>query len=672
MADDFNQNPQAEDYSLDEQPQDSSPSFLAQDQINQIQDNNTNLDNSADFLTDTNQNKDQVNPDQLLNTPSFATMDQGQNLTDDLNTSENISQPADQFNQTNNTDALTGYNFPNNDQTQNENLALNSQESANIDQQVEEITTPSFATLNNDNQENQDNSQNLGSNETPPPFDNNNDYVNPENTQNFSNTPSAPPPPDFSNSDTAMPNEAEAAATTYNIKSDNGLLKKILFIVLILILVGGIAFLAIQFFGKKATNPSSSGTRETKNKTNQTATKVELNYWGLWEPNQVLQDVLTAYETQNGVKINYTQESYRDYRERLQSSIDKGTGPDIFRYHSTWIPMLKSYLGPDSKKQVDMSRFLQATKQDVVLSGQTYGVPLMYDSLALFYNPEMMEKAGQPVPQTWKEFKEAAQNLTVTQGKDIQIAGAAIGTTANVDHFSDILGLLLLQNNADPANPDKCFNVDTNESCPGQDALIFYTNFATVDKVWNSEMPNSIYAFANEKVAMIFAPSWRAFDIKDINPNLTFKTAPVPQITTTKQIAWSNYWVEGVSAKSKNQEEAWKFLTYLSSDEVLIKLYTSASNLRLFGEPYPSITLAKTIESEDVIGAFVRQAEYAQSWYMSSKTHDNGLNDQIIKYYEDAVNGMIDGEKVDKVMPTLTSGVKQVLTKYGISSSSSN
>ena len=51
---------------------------------------------------------------------------------------------------------------------------------------------------------------------------------------------------------------------------------------------------------------------------------------------------------------------------------------------------------------------------------------------------------------------------------------------------------------------------------------------------------------------------------------------------------------------------------------------------------------------------------------MSSFTHDNGINDQIIKYYEDAINAMVnDGKTVENVLSTVEQGVRQVLRQYG-------
>jgi len=410
---------------------------------------------------------------------------------------------------------------------------------------------------------------------------------------------------------------------------------------------------------------------------------VVLNYWGLFEPPAVFQEVITDYEKSHpGIKIEYVQEDLKEYRERLQSALERQEGPDIFRIHQTWVPMLGSFLSPIPQNVYNNSAFEQtfyaSAKQTLKYNGQYVAIPLMIDGLALFYNEDIFRANGQSPPTTWDELKHAACQLTVRdeQGK-IRVAGVALGTTNNVDHWSDILGLMMLQNSADLANPAACIK-DPNKgeaTCLGKDALTFYTLFVTdrvcadentnVGPVWSSLLPTSTYAFATGKVAMYFGPSWRAFDIKNINGKLNFRIVNVPQLPGG-EVNWSSYWAEAVSKNSKHQTEAWEFLQYLSSSKVLQKLYQTESNLRLFGEPYPRVDMAEQAKSQPFVWPFVQQAVSAKSWYLSSNTFDNGLNDQIIKYYEDAVNAVNTGNDPLRALTTTTQGVAQVLNKYGL------
>ncbi|MBI2010444.1 MAG: extracellular solute-binding protein [Candidatus Chisholmbacteria bacterium] len=389
---------------------------------------------------------------------------------------------------------------------------------------------------------------------------------------------------------------------------------------------------------------------------------VTLTYWGLWEETPVVKPIIDTYTSLNPhVTINYQQQSHRDYRERLQSALASGSGPDIFRFHNTWVPMLRSELAPVPPTLFDTaafsSTFYPVAQKDLVVGNSIVGVPLMIDGLGLYYNKTIFTAAGKSPPQNWEELRQTAFDLVVRdQIGRLQTAGIALGTTTNVEHWPDILALMILQNGGNPADPS---------STATADALRFYTIFSTSDRVWDDSLPNSIFAFATEKVAMIIAPSWQAHAIKEINPDIDFAIIPVPQLPGNT-ITWASYWAEGVSEKSQNQEAAFKFLQYLSDRGTLVNFYTEASKVRLFGEPYSRRDLAETLESDEFVGAYITQAPDAQSFYLASRTFDNGINDKIIKYYEDAVNAVNQGEDAQKALQTVAQGVAQVLSQYGI------
>ena len=304
------------------------------------------------------------------------------------------------------------------------------------------------------------------------------------------------------------------------------------------------------------------------------------------------------------------------------------------------------------------SAFYPVVRKDLRYGANYYGIPLMFDCLSLFINTEVFKAAGKTPPKTWDDLRETAIELTVYDSNGrIKTAGVALGEIANVDHWSDILGLMMLQNGASLADPTDNL---------AKDALIFYTLFTTADHVWDKTLPPSTYAFATGKVAMYLAPSWRIFNIKEINPNLQFEIASVPQLPGNK-ISWATYWVEGVNKKSELQKEAWEFLAFLSKKETLQKLYSEGSKSRLFGEIPPRVDLADLYKADHYVSSFLEQAPYAQSWYLSSRTWDNGINEKIIKYFEDAVNSVLEGGKPSEALQTCGQGVSQILSQYQVS-----
>jgi len=431
----------------------------------------------------------------------------------------------------------------------------------------------------------------------------------------------------------------------------------------ILLIFGGIIFvLGLAFLVFKFVFPQIRKSEE-----------VALTYWGLWEPEEVMRGVIMEWEREHpNIKINYSRQNQKEYRERLQSALARDEGPDIFRFHITWVPMLKNELEPIPSSIMSASQFQQVfypVVSDNLRIGDSYvGIPLMIDTLALYYNEDIFRVAGENPPTTWDELRELAIKLTVKdEDGRIQTAGVALGITDNIDHWSDILGLMMLQNRADLANPSMCVTQAGEEVCLGVDALTYYSIFNLNDHVWDETLPSSTQAFAAGKLAMYFGPSWRVFDIKALNPNLNFKIAPVPQLQGAN-INWASFWVEGVAKKSKHKDKAWKFLEFLSSPQTLEKLYQAQSNLRVFGEIYPRVEMAEKLKANSLVAPFLAQASTAQTWYLCSYTWDNGINTRMIKYFEDAVNAVNSGRSAKEALQTASQGISQLLSQYGITS----
>lgn len=426
-------------------------------------------------------------------------------------------------------------------------------------------------------------------------------------------------------------------------------MKRILIIVLLLSIVFGFLFWK---FG-----PSISLFKQQKDEG-----PVTLTYWGLWEDDNLIKPAILEYQKQHpNIIINYERKSSINYRTRAQTQIREGVGPDIFRIHNSWLPMFVSDLAPVPGEILTLedfkNMFYPVAALSFVKGGQIYGAPAEIDGLALFYNEDMLNAIGGKPPKNWQEFIDLATKMTVKDATGIKTAGAALGSTGNVDHWSDIIGLLLFQQPG--------VDLDNIATSQVAEVLRFYTGFVTDPrkKTWDVNLPKSTDMFAQGRLGFYFAPSWRAHELRVANPNLKFKVAPVPQLSG-KTVAWASFWGEVVSSRSKNPAEAWKFVKFLTSQEAEKLLFQQASQVRLFGEPYSLVSLAPEIAQDPIVGAFVTQGPSYKFWYLASNTFDNGLNDEMIKYWEDGINATLAGTNPGSALQTVDKGVKQVLDKY--------
>lgn len=470
----------------------------------------------------------------------------------------------------------------------------------------------------------------------------------PANPSPASPTQPVPPPP---------PPPAPKPTTTssgFVPRRESSPIKKILLILVLLLAVGLVAVFVIRFL--QGRNPANE---------NQV-----LTYWGLWEPEAVMRPLFDEFEQQHpGVKVDYKLQRVTEYRERLTSALSQNQAPDIMRIHSSWLPMFRGELSPvpgDVYNPTDFEATFYPVAKNMLSSGGTlYAVPLEYDGLAMYINDDILTQRNLSVPKTWDELRIAALSMSrcytetgaCSPGQRIDIAGVGMGLTDNVDHWQDIIAVLLLQNGVNIANP-------TGEAADA--VFAYFANFSRAYGTWSNELPSSTQLFASGKLGIYFAPSWRVFDIKAINPNVKFSIHPIPQLPVDidrgeKPIQWASFWAEAVNAKSPRTKAAWDLVKFLSSADAQKKMFASAKTYgRDFGEPYSRKDLKSEISTDPYVGPFIDQADLAQSWYIASSTSDgaNGINTQLSNAFAQAVNAGVSGD--------LANQVSTILSKYGL------
>lgn len=399
---------------------------------------------------------------------------------------------------------------------------------------------------------------------------------------------------------------------------------------------------------------------------------ITITYWGLWEDEDTLKSIIEEYKVVHpNITVIYQKQSPSLYEERLQKALDKEAAPDIFRFHNTWLPMLKNYLSPMPlavfTAQDYEKIFYRVAQSDLKNGSSYYGIPLEIDDLALFYNEDLFKTAALMPPTTWEGLYETAKRLTVkdVNGK-IRTAGVAIGTTNNIDFWSDIIGLMFLQNGTDMKKIGSTILQDGSNA--GEDTLSYYVNFAKgEDRVWDETLDNSSIAFAAGRLAMYFGTSRAIQEIRKLNPGLNFKIVPIPQLAN-QQTNWANYWVEGVNAKSSVSKDSWNFLKFLSAKENLQKRYEITAKTRLFGEPPSRTDMADSHKGDPFIGTFITQALTAKSWYLTDRTFEGekGINMQVKKQVSSAIGKIIQGRTAKEALTETEKNIQQILVGYGL------
>ncbi|MBI2798401.1 extracellular solute-binding protein [Candidatus Saccharibacteria bacterium] len=387
-----------------------------------------------------------------------------------------------------------------------------------------------------------------------------------------------------------------------------------------LLFIGLIVFMWVYYFFLSPPPPVANN-RDYKGSVQYPTTPITLTYWRVYDSQNAFDAVVADYQKLHpNVTVQIQEVDAAIYDAKLTAAAKAGTLPDIFAIRNDWLVRYQANASPAPEsvftaKQFK-SDFASLISGELVQGNKVWGVAYSLPTLGLFYNPSLFEQAGlKDPPSSWQELLDANTKLSQKQGPALYKSGVALGTPA-INNSADVLSVLMMQNGAQMTNqpPTQATfgSVDSNNYNAGAKALAFYSSFSNPNKTsysWSDALGGSVQAFANGKTAMIIDYPFQANMISATNPDLKFKTAPLPQLNSSNQLNYSQYVAELVSSNSKNPDIAWDFLGFASSYNELAK-YLNASG-RVSSRP----DLAKSQYNDPILGPFARQVVSATDWY---------------------------------------------------------
>lgn len=375
---------------------------------------------------------------------------------------------------------------------------------------------------------------------------------------------------------------------------------------------------------------------------------VTLEFWGVFDQKSAFDQAIAQFEASHPrVEVNYTLFSYEDYESAVIDALAAGAGPDVWMIHNTWLPKHGDKLRPMPKEIPGLDEplvtlkdyqttFADVVYRDLVANNEIYAMPLYIDTLALYYNKDLLNGAqiARP-PRTWEEFNIAVETLTkLDDRRNILQAGAAIGSARNINRSSDLLMSLMIQSGVQMVRADAStasFSQSVNNQAVGERALQYYTDFTNPSKrtyTWNDQQHYSIDAFAEGGVAMTLNYAHQIELLKAKAPSLNFAIAPIPQLSDADVRTYANYWAPAVTNASQHPNEAWEFIAALTSkDSALTYLATT-------GRPAARKDIIESQKNDLELGVFAAQALSARSWHQI----DNVAIERIFADMIDDVN----------------------------------
>ena len=418
--------------------------------------------------------------------------------------------------------------------------------------------------------------------------------------------------------------------------------------------------------------------------------KVTLEYWGVWDTPGQLKALMADYNTSHPtIKVKYKNFRYDEYERKLLEAWADDRGPDIFAIPSTWLksyqhriePMPKTHKIPVYELQGSIkeelvivlksfkglspqdvkNQYVTVVYEDVILDGKVYALPYYLDTLATFYNIDLLTQAGIPEPMDdFFDLVEQVPKLTkATDSNRIIQSAVALGGTDNIPRFFDIFSSIMLQNGV-KADGKRFKPMEDKESATRLvQAFNFYTDFARPGKAsysWNAEAEDALEMFAGGRLAYMFGYSYHADQLRDRNLQFDWDIKNFPQTrgaSGTKYYA--DYWVNVVSKKSDSVDAAWNFIQSTAAADK-VNIYLKANK-----RPTALRSLIDKQLNDYELATFASQVLTADNWY---EGYDIDLAEQ---YTAEIIEALVDGSMIldidNRTLGLLMSKIRQTYIK---------
>ncbi len=270
-------------------------------------------------------------------------------------------------------------------------------------------------------------------------------------------------------------------------------------------------------------------------------------------------------------KTGLTAEFYEitgDMHETLLQEIIANTGEiDVYDTDQPWIPEFATYgfYTPITKyvTEEQLADFYDSAVQSVTYNGEIYGLPYQMHGPLVFYRKDLMEKADQQVPTTNEAYRSVAKALTDTAAGIYGTAVEGKQSAEPVSQFTD----LILQFGGKIVDEDWNILFD---SQPVRDAFQYM-----LDIMADGSSPAAAVSWDNEDVHNMFLQgklamvrNWpymygmsRDASLSNVVDLVGATTQPVTSAV------WS--WSLGIPSTSKNPENAYKFIEWATSSDIL-------------------------------------------------------------------------------------------------------
>ena len=338
---------------------------------------------------------------------------------------------------------------------------------------------------------------------------------------------------------------------------------------------------------------------ENANAAGETEKTEELEMWYYWEAENQQASMGKLIDRYNATQSRYTLTAkyipFADFKKRLSIGASADELPDLVVIdssdHASYAAM---GIFADVTGCFDTDSYFEGPISSATLDGRLYGIPMGANCLALYYNEDMLEKAGVKVPTTWSELRSAAAELSHDN-----VSGLIFSSRQNEEGTFNFMPWLW------SAGAD-AFNIGSPQ---GVRALTMVRDLVESgfmsSEVINWTQGDVMNQFISGNAAMMINGPWQVPLIRKEAPDLRWNVTLLPKDQYyASALGGENYAVVAGGC----EEGALDFLHFATREDQIRELMEG------FGYIAPRSDIAATqFENDEVMEVFVEQMKYAKA-----------------------------------------------------------
>jgi ABC-type glycerol-3-phosphate transport system substrate-binding protein len=304
--------------------------------------------------------------------------------------------------------------------------------------------------------------------------------------------------------------------------------------------------------------------------------------WGTLDSgpiNQILKEIKDSNEDYKDVTYYYV--GANDFSQTLTNALVDGTGPDVILISHEQLVELRKRISAFSYEYFP-ERDVRNTYIDgadiFALNDGMYAYPVAVDPIMLYWNRDLLTGKGfLSAPTTWEDLVNVQFPTLIDRGFDRSInrGVVAMGEYENIRNSFGLLSALLIQSGSKGVVEEGVeYQILLDQSSvnggrPLYNALDFYTRFSRVNNIlysWNRSFEEDRSEFIAEDLSFYFGYGSEAKAIEQLNPNLSFDIAEIPQgAAATVRRTYGNFYGLSLVKNTKNQAGALKVMALLGN-----------------------------------------------------------------------------------------------------------